>query len=138
MDLLAAGSESLHWVLKEYWGYDSFLPHQREAMECVLAGRDSLVVLPTGGGKSLCYQAPALAMPGVAIVVSPLISLMKDQVDALRACGAPAAFINSSLTSQQRHEVTTPAIPHIQGILCLHDDKPSFRKRLRVTNAPML
>src|SRR5690606_22218225 len=85
-------------VLQEYWGYDSFLPLQREAIDCVLAGQDSLVVLPTGGGKSLCYQAPALAMPGVAIVVSPLISLMKDQVDSLLACGAPAAFINSSLT----------------------------------------
>ncbi len=99
-------SESLAAVVREYWGYDSFRPCQREAMESVLTGRDSLVVLPTGGGKSLCFQAPALAMPGVAIVVSPLISLMKDQVDALRACGAPAAYINSTLTTQQRHKVT--------------------------------
>ncbi len=94
-------------VLEEYWGYDSFRPLQAEAMDCVLAGRDSLVVLPTGGGKSLCYQAPALAMPGVAIIVSPLISLMKDQVDALRANGAPAAFINSSLSPDERRKVTS-------------------------------
>ena len=68
-------------VLQKYWGYGEFLPLQDEAMQCVLAGDDSVVVLPTGGGKSLCFQAPAMCGDGVAIVVSPLISLMKDQVD---------------------------------------------------------
>ncbi len=92
-------------VLKEYWGYDSFLELQREAIDSVLAEQDSLVVLPTGGGKSLCYQAPALAMPGVALVVSPLISLMKDQVDSLLAAGVPAACINSTLTVSERRDV---------------------------------
>ena len=65
----------------------------------MLAGRDTVVVLPTGGGKSLCFQVPALVLPGLTVVVSPLISLMKDQVDALTAKGLPAAFINSTLTS---------------------------------------
>ncbi|MDX9976092.1 MAG: DNA helicase RecQ [FCB group bacterium] len=97
--------ERLEPILKQYWGYDSFRPLQREAMECVLSGHDSVVVLPTGGGKSLCYQVPALAMPGLAVVVSPLISLMKDQVDALRANGVNAAFLNSSLSPQERFEV---------------------------------
>ncbi|MCK4516939.1 MAG: DEAD/DEAH box helicase, partial [Spirochaetaceae bacterium] len=70
-------------ILKRYWGYDDFLPLQREAIQCGVSRRDSLVVLPTGGGKSLCFQVPAVRLPGLAIVVSPLISLMKDQVDAL-------------------------------------------------------
>lgn len=74
-------------------------------MGCVLGGRDSVVVLPTGGGKSLCFQAPAMCSDGLAVVVSPLISLMKDQVDALRSCGVPAAYVNSSLSPDERREV---------------------------------
>ena len=92
-------------ALERYWGYDSFLPLQLEAMRCGLSGRDSVVVLPTGGGKSLCYQAPAVCRDGVTLVVSPLISLMKDQVDQLRACGIPAAAINSSLSPEEKREV---------------------------------
>ncbi len=92
-------------TLQEYWGFETFLPLQREAMESVLRGRDSLVVLPTGGGKSLCYQAPAVELPGTAVVVSPLISLMKDQVDALRECGVPAARFDSSLSFQHQREI---------------------------------
>jgi len=95
----------LRGTLRKYWGYDSFLPLQREAMGSVMKGRDSLVVLPTGGGKSLCYQAPAVELPGTAVVVSPLISLMKDQVDALRECGVPAARFDSSLSFQHQREV---------------------------------
>ena len=89
-------------VLRRYWGYDSFRPLQLEAMRCVLADRDSVVVLPTGGGKSLCFQAPALCRDGLALVVSPLISLMKDQVDALQSCGVPAAFVNSTVSFEER------------------------------------
>ena len=92
-------------ALARYWGYTAFRPLQREAMETVLAGRDSLVVLPTGGGKSLCFQAPAVVRPGLAVVVSPLISLMKDQVDTLVGNGVPAGLYNSSLTSAEKATV---------------------------------
>ena len=71
----------------------------------MLQGRDTVVVLPTGGGKSLCFQAPAMCLDGMALVVSPLISLMKDQVDALRSCGVPAAFANSTLSAAERRQV---------------------------------
>ncbi len=92
-------------ALTRYWGYTAFRPLQREAMEAVLAGRDSLVVLPTGGGKSLCFQAPAVVRPGLAVVVSPLISLMKDQVDTLVGNGVPAGLYNSSLTAADKGTV---------------------------------
>ena len=93
-------------VLARYWGYDSFRPLQQDAMRAILDGRDSIVVLPTGGGKSLCFQAPALIRPGLALIISPLISLMKDQVDTLVANGVPAAYLNSSLSADQRAAVT--------------------------------
>jgi len=92
-------------ALKKFWGYDSFLPLQEEAMSSVLRGRDSVVILPTGGGKSLCFQAPAVVLPGMAVVVSPLISLMKDQVDALVGCGVPAARFDSSLSNRDQNAV---------------------------------
>ena len=95
----------LSHILEKYWGYHSFRPLQREAMEAVLSRRDSLLVLPTGGGKSLCFQAPAVAGDGLAIVVSPLISLMKDQVDTLVGNGVAAACYNSSLPSEQKSDV---------------------------------
>jgi ATP-dependent DNA helicase RecQ len=88
-------------LLRSAFGYESFRPGQEAAVSAILAGRDTVVVLPTGGGKSLCFQVPALLMPGLTVVVSPLISLMKDQVDALTARGLPAAFINSTLSSGQ-------------------------------------
>jgi ATP-dependent DNA helicase RecQ len=97
--------DQLREILRRYWGYDDFRPLQADAMRAVVDGRDSLVVLPTGGGKSLCFQAPALAMPGLAVVVSPLIALMKDQVDALVDCGVPAACVNSTLAFDQRRRI---------------------------------
>ena len=88
-------------VLHRCWGYPDFRPGQDQAVRNVLSGRDSLTVMPTGGGKSLCYQVPAMMLPGVTIVVSPLISLMKDQVDTLDARGLPATFINSTLSGSE-------------------------------------
>lgn len=93
-------------VLRQYWGHESFLPHQQEAIACVLKNEDSLLVLPTGGGKSACYQIPALTLDSLALVVSPLIALMKDQVDGLRLNGVPAACINSSMTIAEKRQVT--------------------------------
>jgi ATP-dependent DNA helicase RecQ len=89
-------------VLERYFGYEAFLPHQEEIIDAVLAGRDVLAVMATGSGKSLCYQVPALVLGGLTVVVSPLIALMKDQVDALRANGVPAATINSSVGLEER------------------------------------
>src|SRR5215217_2319416 len=100
-----AGGDPLLQVLKTYWGFDDYLPLQREAMQCVMEDRDSLVVMPTGGGKSLCFQAPAMCREGLAVVVSPLLALMKDQVDALTTCGIPAAAVNSTLTLDEKRRI---------------------------------
>ena len=88
-------------ILRTHFGYPAFRPGQERAVQAVLEGRDTLVILPTGGGKSLCFQVPALMLPGLTVVISPLISLMKDQVDALAARNLPATFINSSLSGAE-------------------------------------
>ena len=90
-----------HTVLRRYFGHDTFRPGQEALIDAVLSGRDALGVMPTGGGKSMCYQVPALLLPGVTLVISPLISLMKDQVAALRASGVGAVFLNSSMTTDE-------------------------------------
>ncbi len=104
MPATAQGSsvEQLKRIILEHWGYPTLRPFQEQAMKAVLDDRDSLVVLPTGGGKSLCYQAPAVLRGDTTVVVSPLISLMKDQVDSLRTCGVQAVQINSSLSQEDR------------------------------------
>jgi ATP-dependent DNA helicase RecQ len=103
LPLSTPGEQRLHRTLRDVFGYDSFRPLQEEIVTALLAGRDTLAVMPTGAGKSLCYQLPALLWERLTVVVSPLIALMQDQVDALRALGAPAAYLNSTLTyAEQR------------------------------------
>src|SRR5207244_9890566 len=93
---------ALQEVIVRHWGFRTLRPLQEQSMEAVLAGRDSLVVLPTGGGKSLCYQAPAVLRGDTTVVISPLISLMKDQVDSLQASGVPAIQIDSTQSPTER------------------------------------
>lgn len=88
-------------VLKEYFGHSSFREGQEDIVNCLLSGKDALGIMPTGAGKSICYQVPALIYDGITLVISPLISLMKDQVSSLIQSGIPAAYINSSLTPTQ-------------------------------------
>jgi ATP-dependent DNA helicase RecQ len=102
---IGSAEVGLEEVLTRYWGFTSFRPLQREAINAILAGRDSLVVLPTGGGKSLCFQAPALVRSGLAVIVSPLISLMKDQVDTLVGNGVAATYYNSTQGADEKAAV---------------------------------
>lgn len=98
-------SQRLHTKLKEHFGFEKFRPNQEEIINCILSGIDTMAIMPTGGGKSICFQLPALVLPGITVVVSPLIALMKDQVDGLKANGIAACYINSSQTQdeQQAH-----------------------------------
>ena len=104
-NLTTPQTPDIHHLLKTHFGYDSFRPNQLEIIQHVLSGKDTLAIMPTGGGKSLCYQLPALAQQGVAIVISPLIALMKDQVDALKGNGVSAAFYNISQDQQTQQNI---------------------------------
>lgn len=127
-------SPSAHDCLRDIFGYHAFRGRQAEVIEAVMAGKDALVIMPTGGGKSLCYQIPALLRPGVAVVVSPLIALMQDQVSALHEVGVAAAYLNSSQSAEEQRAVTSQlrnneldllyiaperlAIAHTRDLLC--------------------
>src|SRR5258708_14789368 len=102
---VADSAIDLERTLRERFGLEQFRPGQRAVIESVLQGRDVLCVMPTGGGKSLCYQLPAVLLPGLTLVVSPLIALMKDQIDALRRRGIAAARLDSTLTAEEAAEV---------------------------------
>ncbi|HEX7087551.1 MAG TPA: ATP-dependent DNA helicase RecQ, partial [Vicinamibacterales bacterium] len=134
--------DALEEVLARHWGYREFRPLQRQAIETILSGRDSVVVLPTGGGKSLCFQVPAL-VPGppgtqaLAVIVSPLIALMKDQVDGLRANGVPAACLNSAQSAGERAEATAQVrdgscrLLYVSPERLVGDGSEGFRQWLR-------
>jgi ATP-dependent DNA helicase RecQ len=128
-------------LLRARFGFPDFRPGQERAVASVLAGRDTLVVLPTGGGKSVCYQVPAMVLPGLTVVVSPLISLMKDQVDALTARGIPATFVNSTLTSGEVSERMTRVMRREVKLLYLAPERfdvGSAAERLRDVGVSLL
>ena len=110
-------------ALKTFFGYDTFRPLQEDVIQSVSGGKDCLVLMPTGGGKSICYQLPALMKPGMAVVVSPLIALMRDQVLALQANGVSAAFLNSSQTQAEQHEVIEKALVADLKLLYISPEK---------------
>jgi ATP-dependent DNA helicase RecQ len=110
-------------VLKQYFGYTAFRPGQEEVINALLEGRDVLAVMPTGGGKSLCYQIPALLLPGLTLVISPLISLMKDQVEALQSSGVPAAFLNSALSRPEYADTISRALRGEYAILYISPER---------------
>lgn len=126
-----------HTLLKNIFGYDEFRPLQKEIIDRTLAGRDSLVLMPTGGGKSMCYQIPALIFNGITIVVSPLISLMKDQVQSLRGNGIKADYFNSSISAEEETQVIDRATKGEIQLLYLSPEKlisvsSTWLKRLNI------
>jgi ATP-dependent DNA helicase RecQ len=128
-----AVTDDIHTTLRRVFGFHSFRPDQQEIIENLIGGCDAFVLMPTGGGKSLCYQLPALQRPGVAMVVSPLISLMKDQVDALQANGVRAAFYNSALGSAAARQVLARLHAHELDLLYIAPERlmtPAFLERL--------
>ena len=131
----------LRGLLKRHFGYDQFRPGQEEIITNSLAGRHSLVVMPTGGGKSLCYQLPALATGGVTLVISPLIALMKDQVDGLRANGIVADFLNSALNDRAAAQVERSAQAGAVRLLYVAPERvsmPGFRRFLATLDLRMI
>ncbi len=110
-------------ILRQYFGYSAYRPQQEQIINATLGNKDVLVLMPTGGGKSICYQIPALAKEGIALVISPLIALMKDQVEALKANGIAAEFINSSLHSSEESEIISRCLSNQIKLLYLSPEK---------------
>ena len=125
--------------LKRYYGYDHFRPMQEDIIRSIVGGRDTVVLMPTGGGKSVCFQIPALMLPGLTVVVSPLIALMKDQVGALHLNGIPAAFINSSQHGREQRDIEEDALSGNLKLLYVSPEKLltesffNFLKRINVS-----
>ena len=128
-------------VLKKVYGHQAFRPGQQELVEGLLTGRDVLGVMPTGSGKSLCYQIPALLLPGTTLVISPLISLMKDQVTALKLRGITAAFLNSSMNENDYRETAYQAAAGAYRILYVAPERlqsPGFQDMCRRMDIPLV
>ena len=125
-------------ILKLYFGYDSFKPGQEEIIEAVKDGKDILAIMPTGSGKSICYQVPAMFLPGITIVISPLISLMQDQVNALNEVGIHAGFINSSLTEAQISKVYTNATGGKYKILYVAPERLESREFITFSRSSVI
>lgn len=139
--MTAARGDYLLGLLKQRFGYDEFRPSQRDVISNALAGRHGLVVMPTGRGKSLCYQLPALALGGLTLVVSPLIALMKDQVDALRANGISAEFLNSSLDNRTAAVVERKVQSGAVNLLYAAPERvtmPGFQRFLRTLDLRLI
>ncbi|MGV9013178.1 MAG: RecQ family ATP-dependent DNA helicase [Flavobacteriales bacterium] len=128
----------IHAVLRETWGFAEFRPMQEEVVRSVMAGRDTLALLPTGGGKSLCFQVPALAMGGLCIVVSPLIALMRDQVERLRKCGVRAAAVTSGMTSTEIDNALESAVNNKLSFLYVSPERlGSELFKMRLPSMPL-
>ncbi|HIW33431.1 MAG TPA: DNA helicase RecQ [Candidatus Paenibacillus intestinavium] len=128
-------------VLKKVYGYDEFRPGQEDILHSILNGQDTLAILPTGGGKSICYQIPAMILPGTTLVISPLISLMKDQVDALHRLGVAAAYLNSSLSAEQYRNTLRNAFNGEYQLLYIAPerfDAPMFQQLTEHLTIPLI
>ena len=123
-------TQILHNTLKENFGFEKFRPNQEDIINCVLSGQDTLAIMPTGGGKSICFQLPALLFSGITIVISPLIALMKDQVDSLKANGIEACFINSSQTEDERQYYIEQLKSNIIKLVYIAPESLSFLDNL--------
>ncbi|GAA4385093.1 DNA helicase RecQ [Hymenobacter koreensis] len=136
---LAPTIDSARRVLKQYYGYDQFRPLQQDIIQSILSGRDTVVLMPTGGGKSVCFQVPAMVQEGVCVVVSPLIALMKDQVEALKANGISAACINSSIGQAEQNSIGKAChagalkLLYVSPERLLSDGFLSFLQRIKVS-----
>src|SRR5438105_14441731 len=135
MPTLSAALDAARAILAERFGHPRFRVHQLKVLGPLLSGRNVLAVLPTGAGKSLCYQVPALLGAGLTLVVSPLISLMQDQVGALRRRGIAAAYVNSQLDAMQRRVVLDAAINgQLRLLYCAPERLASLTRRLRAAD----
>ena len=131
-------------ILKAVFGYDSFRGQQQEIIQQLLTGQDALVLMPTGGGKSLCYQIPSIILPGVGIVISPLIALMQDQVSALLQLGVKAAFLNSTLSSEATRKIEQQLLNNELDLLYIAPERltasrtPPYSRGYRLPCLPLM